>query len=156
LTQCVADDCSPNAPVFSRYDWPRWLTAMASMPACSSVGTTSAISSAALSTMRATRSSTSTGSSFSRCALTRSLIWQCRHSAMGRLILTEKRHRSTWGGFARNSSRRPSVGEALLGDRLGRHDLDAEAGEADVAVLGRGEEPDRRDAEVFEDLRAEA
>src|SRR5262249_43944775 len=81
--QGVPFDCPPKAPVFSRYEWPRWLIAVASTAACSSAGTTSAISSAALSTMRATRSSTSTGSSFSRCALTSSLIWQCRHSAMG-------------------------------------------------------------------------
>src|ERR1700757_3483687 len=39
--------------------------------------------------MRATRSPRSTGSSFSRCALTRSLIWQCRHSAIGHLFLAQ-------------------------------------------------------------------
>src|SRR6202035_2224447 len=42
-----------------------------------------------------------------------------------------------------------------LRDRLRRHDLDAEAGEPDVAVLRRGDQADRRDAEVLEDLRAE-
>src|ERR1700719_3184890 len=40
--------------------------------------------------------------------------------------------------------------------RLGRDDLDAEAGEPDIGALGRGQQPDRGDPEVFEDLRAEA
>src|ERR1700731_4000109 len=44
---------------------------------------------------------------------------------------------------------------SIGGERLRRHDLDAEAGEPDIAVLRRGDEADRRDAEVLEDLRAE-
>src|SRR2546429_9106836 len=40
--------------------------------------------------------------------------------------------------------------------RLGRDDLDAEASEAHIGALGRGQQPDRGDAEVFEDLRAQS
>src|SRR5262252_5801603 len=44
----------------------------------------------------------------------------------------------------------------LAVDRLGRGDLDAKAGQSDVTVLGGGQKPDRRDAEISEDLGAEA
>src|ERR1051325_4322253 len=98
--------------------------------------------------MRATKSSGSTCSSFSRCVLTSSLIWQCRHSAIGRLVGSLSSGIS-WGGRVRRSSRGAVLFEhdlfrkpastfrdhalaALLLDRLGRHDLDAEAGEADI------------------------
>src|SRR5450830_1202920 len=40
--------------------------------------------------------------------------------------------------------------------RFGRHDLDAEAAEADVGALAGCEQADRGNAEVFENLRAEA
>src|SRR5437764_121162 len=39
--------------------------------------------------------------------------------------------------------------------RLGRQNFDAEAGEAHIGAFGRGEQPDRRDAEVAQDLRPE-
>src|SRR5262245_62638200 len=41
-------------------------------------------------------------------------------------------------------------------DVLGRTNHDAESGEPDIGQLGRGEKPDRRDAEVLEDLGAKA
>src|SRR6266446_674618 len=43
-----------------------------------------------------------------------------------------------------------------LGDRLGGDDLNAEARETHIVVVGRGQQANRGNAEVFEDLRAEA
>src|SRR5262249_37085643 len=45
---------------------------------------------------------------------------------------------------------------SLAVDRLGRCDFDAKAGQSDVTVLGGGQKSDRRDAEISEDLGAEA
>jgi hypothetical protein len=43
-----------------------------------------------------------------------------------------------------------------LPDRFACGDLDAEAREAHIMVIGRGQQADRGNAEVFQDLRTEA
>src|SRR5581483_1142666 len=48
------------------------------------------------------------------------------------------------------------LSQASAVERLGRHDLDAEAAEADIGALRGGEQADRGDVEVAQDLRAEA
>src|SRR5262249_32058945 len=40
-------------------------------------------------------------------------------------------------------------------DPLGRHDLNPEAGEADIGELGGSQQPDRGDAQILGDLGAE-
>src|ERR1700760_4843715 len=64
--------------------------------------------------------------------------------------------RATGAGRHARHSLASSVGRSLLRDRLGRHDLDAEAGETDIAGLGRGEQADGRDAQVLENLGTKA
>src|SRR5450756_3121186 len=44
----------------------------------------------------------------------------------------------------------------LAFQRFGPHDLDAEAAEADISALAGGEQPDRGNTDVLEDLRAQA
>src|SRR5689334_9439574 len=58
-----------------------------------------------------------------------------------------------WGVRGKKCDR-AAAGSAF--ERLGRRDLDAEAAEADIRALAGGEQPDRGDAEVFQDLGAEA
>src|SRR5229473_1609295 len=48
---------------------------------------------------------------------------------------------------------RSAFGDRALPDRLARGDLDAEAREAHIVVIGRGQQADRGNAEVFQDLR---
>src|SRR5262245_6513525 len=56
-------------------------------------------------------------------------------------------------GSVQSPAQHPRVTLSL--DRLGLLDLDAESGEAHIGELLRGEQPDRGNAEITEDLRAE-
>src|SRR4051812_16795174 len=59
----------------------------------------------------------------------------------------------TGPGAARLLERQASVSRLFKG--LGRGDLDAKPGNADIGALARREEPDRGDAQVAQDLRAQ-
>src|SRR5690348_7693084 len=52
------------------------------------------------------------------------------------------------------------IGEKKAGpsafQRFRRHDFDAETAEADISALARGQQADRGNAEILEDLRAQA
>src|SRR5690606_23626166 len=46
--------------------------------------------------------------------------------------------------------------EMLRSEDFGRYDLDPKAVEADIMAFARGQKPDGSDAEILEDLRAQA
>src|SRR5690554_517994 len=77
-----------------------------------------------------------------------------------RVGVKPRRHRSDIGVRRRvdhdTAPRRPDVPQPSRSDDLRRGDLDAEAFKADIMLLARGDEFDRRNAEIAEDLRAEA
>src|SRR5258708_6077694 len=61
-----------------------------------------------------------------------------------------------WGRGGVRGTISAECDDSSLPDRLARGDLDAEAREAHIVVIGRGQQADRGNAEILEDLRAEA
>src|SRR5262249_56269006 len=71
-----------------------------------------------------------------------------RPSVSGRFLSWDMRHFDQGDRMARLPPRRPVI------DALGRHDLDPEAREPDIGEPGRGQQADRGDAQILENLGA--
>src|SRR5262245_32393896 len=79
-------------------------------------------------------------------------------AAIRRVSRTMKRSGSPPAREALIASRRDQGNAGVLSaiERLGSDDFDAEAGKADISPLARGEEADRGNAEVAQNLRAQS